>query len=172
MNFSTALLIFSISSWFRLGRCIFVRICPFLPGCPFYWYVVAYSTLMILCISVVSVLTSLFSFLILLICMFSLFYWWVWLKDYEFCWSFQIPAFDFIGILFCFFIFHLFLLWSFFFFFFGLLAISRAAPMRHGSSQARGQIWAVATSLCQCHSNAGSMRCLQPTPQLMATPDP
>ena len=38
-------------------------------------------------------------------------------------------------------------------------------------SQVRGQIEAVATSLCQSHSNAGSKPRLQPTPQLTATPD-
>ena len=32
------LFIFSISSWFSLGRLYtFLRICPFLPGCPFYF---------------------------------------------------------------------------------------------------------------------------------------
>ena len=41
-------------------------------------------------------------------------------------------------------------------FFFGLFAISWAAPMAYGGSQARGLIGAVATSLCQSHSNAGS----------------
>ena len=43
-----------------------------------------------------------------------------------------------------------------FFFFFGLFAISWAAPAAYGGSQARGLIGAVATSLCQSHSNAGS----------------
>ena len=37
--------------------------------------------------------------------------------------------------------------------------------------QARGRIGAVATSLCQSHSNARSEPHLQPTPQLMAMPD-
>ena len=36
----------------------------------------------------------------------------------------------------------------------------------------QGQIGAVATCLRQSHSNAGSNLCLQPTPQLTATPDP
>ena len=44
-----------------------------------------------------------------------------------------------------------------------------AAPMACGGSQARGQIRAVATSLRQSHSNAGSEPRLQPTPQLTAT---
>ena len=59
-----------------------------------------------------------------------------------------------------------------FFFFFGLFVFSRAAPMAHGSSQARGLFGAVAIGLCHSHSNAGSELHLQPTPQLMATPDP
>ena len=42
------------------------------------------------------------------------------------------------------------------FFFFGLFAISWAAPAAYGGSQARGLIGAVATSLRQSHSNAGS----------------
>ena len=42
----------------------------------------------------------------------------------------------------------------------------------YGGSQARGRIGAVAASLRQGQSNAGSERCLRPTPQLRATPDP
>ena len=53
-----------------------------------------------------------------------------------------------------------------------LFAISRAAPEAHGVSQARGPIGAVAAGLLQSHSNAGSEPRLQPTSQLMATPDP
>ena len=37
-----------------------------------------------------------------------------------------------------------------------IVAISWAAPAAHGGSQARGPIGAVATGLCQSHSNAGS----------------
>ena len=50
----------------------------------------------------------------------------------------------------------------------------RAAPVAYGGSQARGQIGAVAAGLCRSHSNsnARSELPLQPTPQLMATPDP
>ena len=59
-----------------------------------------------------------------------------------------------------------------FFLFFCLFAFSRAAPVAYGGSQARGLIGAVAAGLCQSHSNAGSQPRLQPTPQLMATPDP
>ena len=56
-----------------------------------------------------------------------------------------------------------------FFFLFGLF---RAASVTHGSSQARGQIGAVAAVLHDSHSNARSESCLQPTPQLMAILDP
>ena len=58
---------------------------------------------------------------------------------------------------------------KFHFFFFGLF---RAALMAYGGFQARGRIGAVATGLCQRHSNAGSKPYLRPTPQLTATPDP
>ena len=61
-------------------------------------------------------------------------------------------------------------------FFFFCLFLSfcplRAAPAAYGGSQARGLIGAVAASLCQRHSNAGSKPRLRPIPQLMATPDP
>ena len=53
-----------------------------------------------------------------------------------------------------------------------LFAFSRATPMAHGGSQARGLIGAVAADLHQSHSNAGSEPCLQPIPQFMAMPDP
>ena len=59
-----------------------------------------------------------------------------------------------------------------FVFCFCVFAISWAAPAAYGGSQARGLIEAVATGLCQSHSNAGSEPSLRPTPQLMATPDP
>ena len=61
----------------------------------------------------------------------------------------------------------------FIFLFFGpFFAISWATPAGYGGSQARGQIRAVAAGLCQSYSNVGSEPCLQPTPQLTATPDP
>jgi len=50
------------------------------------------------------------------------------------------------------------------------LSFPRAAPEAHGGSQARGVIGAVAAGLH--HSHMGSEPHLQPTPQLMATPDP
>ena len=59
-----------------------------------------------------------------------------------------------------------------FFFVFCLFAISWAIPSACGGSQARGPIGAVAAGLRQSHSNMGSEPCLQPTPQLTATPDP
>ena len=52
-----------------------------------------------------------------------------------------------------------------------LFAFSGAAHAVYGGSQARGLIGAVATSLRQSHRNSGSEQRLQPTPQLMATPD-
>ena len=58
------------------------------------------------------------------------------------------------------------------FFFFPRFAFSRAAPTACGGSQARDLIGAAATGLHQSHSNVGSELCLQPTPQLTATPDP
>ena len=49
----------------------------------------------------------------------------------------------------------------------------RAVPSAYGSSQARGRIGAIAAGLCHSHSNARSDELpLQPTPQLMAMPDP
>ena len=56
--------------------------------------------------------------------------------------------------------------------FFCLFAISWAAPAAYGGSQARGLIRAIAPSLRQSHSNAGSKLHLQSTPQLTAMPDP
>ena len=40
------LLRFSISSWFSFGSYTLLRICPFLPCCPFYSHIVAYSSLL------------------------------------------------------------------------------------------------------------------------------
>ena len=57
-------------------------------------------------------------------------------------------------------------------FYFIFLSFSRAAPATYGGSQARGLISAVATCLCQSHSNSGSKLSLRPTPQLTAMPDP
>ena len=54
-------------------------------------------------------------------------------------------------------------------FFFGFF---RAEPTAYGGFQARDQIEATAAGLHHSHSNTGSEPCLQPTPQLMATPDP
>ena len=60
----------------------------------------------------------------------------------------------------------------FLFFVFGLFAISWAALVAYGGSQARGRIGAVAAGLRQSHSNSESELSLQPTPQLTAMPDP
>ena len=57
-------------------------------------------------------------------------------------------------------------------FIFCLFVFSRDAPAAYGSSQARGLIGTVATGLHRSHSNAVSERNLQPSPQLMAMPDP
>ena len=48
----------------------------------------------------------------------------------------------------------------------------RAVLIAYGSSQDRGQIGAIAASLCHSHSKVGSKPCLQPTLQLTAMPDP
>ena len=64
-----------------------------------------------------------------------------------------------------------FLLLIYLFIYFCLFAFSRAAPAAYGGSQARGLIGAVASGLHHSHSNARSEPCLQPTPQLTATPD-
>ena len=56
--------------------------------------------------------------------------------------------------------------------FFVFLPFRGPLPAACGGSQARGLIGAVATSLHQSQSNAGSEPHLQPTPQLPATPDP
>ena len=44
--------------------------------------------------------------------------------------------------------------------------------MAYEGSQARGLTEATAANLLQSHSNAGSKPHVQPTPELMATPDP
>ena len=60
-----------------------------------------------------------------------------------------------------------------FFFLFGFsFLLFRAAPAAYGGSQARGPIGTTAAGLHHSHRNMGSKPRLQPTPQLMATPDP
>ena len=51
-------------------------------------------------------------------------------------------------------------------FIYACMSLLRAAPMAYGSSQAMGQIRAVAAGLYHSHSNSGSERGLRPTPQL------
>ena len=52
----------------------------------------------------------------------------------------------------------------FYFIYLFIFAISWAALATYGDSQARRLIGAVAASLCQSHSSAGSKPRLQPTP--------
>ena len=58
---------------------------------------------------------------------------------------------------------HFFFRWSFFFLLFLVFNLFRATPAAYGGSQTRGLIRAVASSLHQSHSNAGSQLHLQPT---------
>ena len=61
----------------------------------------------------------------------------------------------------------------FYHFFFLSFLLFRAAPAAYGGYQARGRIGATAAGRHHSHSNAESEPlCLQPTPQLTATPDP
>ena len=57
------------------------------------------------------------------------------------------------------------LFYSLNYFIYLFIVFSRAAPVAYGGSQARDLSGAVATGLCQSHSNAGSEPSLQPTPQ-------
>ena len=58
------------------------------------------------------------------------------------------------------------------FFIIYFILLFRGTPATYGSSEARGEIRAVAASLHHSHSNAGSKPHLQHTPQLTAVPDP
>ena len=62
--------------------------------------------------------------------------------------------------------FYLFIYFYFLFIYFCLFAVSWATPMAYGGFQARGQIGAVSSGLCQSHKPR-----LQPTPQLTVTLD-
>ena len=53
-----------------------------------------------------------------------------------------------------------------------LLSVFRATPVAYGSSQAKGQIGAVAAGLHHSHSATPSELHVRPTPQLTATRDP
>ena len=53
-----------------------------------------------------------------------------------------------------------------------IILVFRATLTAYGDFQAKGLIRAVAASLRHNHSNARSEPRLQPTPQLMETPDP
>ena len=48
----------------------------------------------------------------------------------------------------------------------------RATPTTYGGSQGRGRIRAAAAGLHHSTAMVGSKLCLQPIPQLTATPDP
>ena len=62
---------------------------------------------------------------------------------------------------------------SFFkFYLFIYFCLFRAEAAGYGSSQVKGQIWAVTTGLHHSHSNSRSKPCLWHTPQLTAMPDP
>ena len=99
---------FLILSWQVI---CFLKLCPFLLGCPICWHIPVHSILIIFCISVVLVVISPLSFLILFGS--SLFSWWAWLKVYQF-YLFKKPALGFIDLFYCFFdlYFILFPLWS------------------------------------------------------------
>ena len=62
--------------------------------------------------------------------------------------------------------------WFYFILFYFCPFFFRATPKSCGSSQARGQVWAIAASLCHSHRNMGSEPHLWTKPQLMAMPDP
>ena len=62
--------------------------------------------------------------------------------------------------------------WRHSFNFFVCLFVFAFSGAAYGGSQARGRIGAVATGLCQSHSNSGSEPHLRPTPQLIAMHDP
>ena len=61
---------------------------------------------------------------------------------------------------------------SVFVFVFVFLPFLGLLPRHMEIPRLRGLIGAIATSLCQSHSNVGSKPRLQPTPQFTATPDP
>ena len=52
------------------------------------------------------------------------------------------------------------------------ILLFRDTPEAYVDSQARGRIGATTASLQHSHSNMRAESCLQPTPQLMAMPDP
>ena len=58
-----------------------------------------------------------------------------------------------------------------FIFIFLFFCLFRTTFVAYGGSQARGQIGAIAASLCHSHSNARSESHLQLTPQLTVMPD-
>ena len=65
---------------------IFLGVCAFLLGCPFYWCIVVHGNLIW---SFFCGVCFRFSLLSLLVWALSLFSWWVWLEVYQFCLTFQ-----------------------------------------------------------------------------------
>ena len=60
---------------------------------------------------------------------------------------------------------------DYYYYYYYCFAFCRAAPAAYGSSENRGWIWATAAGLYHSHSHARSKPHLQPTSQLMTTPD-
>ena len=86
--------------------CAFLIIYPFLPGCPFYWHIVACSNLydpLYFCN-----ISCYFSFFISIsIDLSPLFFsWWVWLMVYQFVYLLKEPPFSFIDLCYCFLCFY------------------------------------------------------------------
>ena len=59
------LLRFSIFPGSVLESYTYIRGCPFLPSCPFYWHIAAHSSLMIVCVVCCHLLDEIGSFLLL-----------------------------------------------------------------------------------------------------------
>ena len=91
------LLRFSISSWFSFGRFTFLRIYPFLPSCPFYWHIVADSSLLWSFVFLCCLLWFLhFHFKFCWFGSSTFFCWWVWVMVCLFCLSSQRTSFSFV----------------------------------------------------------------------------
>ena len=84
-----------------LGDGSFLRICPFLPGCPFYWHIVAYSSLL-WCFDFCRVYCNFF-FIFDFSSLNSLPHSssWNWLKVYQFCFIFSKNQF-LVSLIYCF----------------------------------------------------------------------
>ena len=93
-----------------LEVCTFLRTYPFLPGCSFYWHMVAHSSLLWSFVFLCSVVTSPFLFLILLIWVFSLFFLLSLASGCQF-YLLKEPVFSFIDLCYCFL--HVFFIYFF-----------------------------------------------------------